>query len=102
MEEKKKKTIAAIGDEDFTLGFKLAGVQKVFDGEDYGDKMRELLDRDDIGIVAAERADIEQLPEKLRKDVEQSVDPVVVALSEESGISGLEQKIRNVIGIDIS
>lgn len=102
MEEDKKKKIAVVGDEEFTLGFELAGVQRTYGTEDYSATLKELMTQDDLGIVVVEEDDIDQLSEKVRRKVEGSVDPVFVSLSEESGISGLEQKIKNVIGIDIS
>lgn len=105
MKEDKKKSIAVIGDEELTLGFQLAGVQKAYEPEsleDYREKIVELLETEDIGIVVAEQSDVQQLPDRIRVRVEESVDPVVVALSEDTGISGLEEKIQNVIGINIS
>lgn len=97
-----EKSIAVIGDEEFTVGFRLAGVKKIFNPGDYGEKIEELINRDDIGILVAEKTDLEQLPERKRKNVEESVDPVVVALSEQGTSDQINQKIRKVIGADIT
>ena len=97
-----KKTIGVIGDEEFTLGFKLAGVQKTFSNENYEETIEQAIKRDDIGILVAEQSDLEKLPGRVRKNVEESVDPVVVTLSETAESSGLQEKIRRVIGVDIS
>lgn len=102
MEEKKKKEIAAIGSEDFTLGFELAGVKKIFNPEDYQSKIQELTDRDDLGIVIVEDSDLEELPARIRREIEESVDPVVVALSEEAESERLQEKIKRAIGADIT
>lgn len=101
-EDLEKKSIAAIGSEEFTLGFKLAGVQKLFDKENYQEDIQELIDRDDLGIIVAEQSDLEELTGRVRNMVEESVDPVVVALSEEGEATGLNEKIKRVIGVDLS
>lgn len=101
-EDIEKKSIAVIGDDDFTLGFRLAGVQKIFGKENYREDLQELIQRDDIGIVVAEQTDLEQLPDRIRDRVEESVDPVVVPLSEEGEATGLNDKIKRVIGVELS
>lgn len=102
MDEQRKKEIAAIGSEEFTLGFELAGVKKVFNPDDYAEKIQELTDRDDMGIVIVEDSDLEKIPARIRRDVEESVDPVVVALSEEAESERLQEKIKRAIGADIT
>lgn len=97
-----RKSIAAIGSEEFTLGFRLAGVQKVYGKENYQEDIQQLLERDDLGIIVAEQNDLEELPGRIRNRVEESVDPVVVALSEEGEATGLNDKIKRVIGVDLS
>jgi V/A-type H+-transporting ATPase subunit F len=102
MDEERKKEIAAVGSEDFTLGFELAGVQKVFNPENYREKIQELTDREDLGIVIVEDSDLDELPARIRRNVEESVDPVVVALSEEAESERLQDKIKRAIGADIT
>ncbi len=102
MEEEKKKTIGVIGGDEFTLGFELAGVQKTYNPENYEEKIQELLNHEDIGILVAEQKDLEDLPGRVRREVGESVDPVVVTLSETAESSGLQDKIQRVIGVDIS
>lgn len=102
MKEKTKKQIAVIGSEEFTLGFELAGVKEIYGKEDYQDDMEELLQRDDIGIVIAEKSDVAELPERVQKTVDASVEPVVVKLSEEPATEELGEKIKRAIGIDIT
>jgi V/A-type H+-transporting ATPase subunit F len=97
-----KKSIAVIGEDEFTLGFRLAGVQKVFDKENYQEQVQELVERDDLGIIVAEQEDLEELPTRVQNKVEESVDPVVVPLSEEGEATGLNDKIKRVIGVDLS
>ncbi len=103
MEEKEqKKNIAVIGNTEFTLGFKLAGIQKVFDKKNYQNKIKQLTQREDIGILIVQKEDLEKLPSNTKQKIEASVDPVVVTLSEEAEATGLQDKIQKVIGIDLS
>ncbi len=102
VEEEKKKKIAVIGEEEFTLGFRLVGVRETYGKEDYTDRIQELVEREDLGIVIAEQGDLEELPERVRQKVRNSVDPVVVPLSQEAEDTNLKEKIRQVIGADIA
>ncbi len=102
VETEQKKSIAAIGNDEFTLGFQLAGVNKIYNPDNYGERIQELIDRDDLGIVIARKEELDELPEKVRREVDQSVDPVVVALSEKAESERLNDKIRRVIGADIT
>ncbi|MFB6208628.1 MAG: V-type ATP synthase subunit F [Candidatus Nanohaloarchaea archaeon] len=102
MDKDDRKSIAVIGEEEFTLGFQLAGIQKVFGTENYEQKIEELIERDDVGILVAEESDVKKLPDRLRRRVNESVDPVVVTLSETAEDAQLQHKIQKVIGVDIS
>jgi V/A-type H+-transporting ATPase subunit F len=102
MKEQKKKKIAVIGDEEFTLGFELAGVNQIYGAENYRENVEELLEKDEVGIVIAHSRDIEELPARVKKRVEESVEPVVVELSEQPGTEKLGEKIKRAIGIDIT
>lgn len=100
--KEEKKEIAVIGGNDFTVGFRLAGVSKVYGKENYEDKIQELVGRDDIGILVVEQRDLEELPARIRKPVKESVDPVVVPISESGTQEQINEKIRKVIGADIT
>ncbi|MFB6190751.1 MAG: V-type ATP synthase subunit F [Candidatus Nanohaloarchaea archaeon] len=102
VDKQMKKKIAVIGDSDFTTGFRLAGVQKIYGKEDYANRIQELLEREDIGILVVEQEDLEELPARIRTPVEESVDPVVVPLSESGTQEQINEKIRKVIGADIT
>ena len=102
IDEDEKKSIAVIGEREFTLGFELAGVQKSFGTENYKEKIQELIEREDLGIIVAKKDDVEELPGRIQNQVNESVDPVVVTLSEDAESSQLQDKIQRVIGIDLS
>ncbi|MFB6204715.1 MAG: V-type ATP synthase subunit F [Candidatus Nanohaloarchaea archaeon] len=102
MEEEKKKQIAVIGKPEFTLGFELAGVTQTYDRENYTEKIRDLLDAEDLGILIVEESDLEELPKRVMQSAEKSVEPVVVPLSEEAESERLNEKIKKAIGADIT
>lgn len=102
IDEDEKKSIAVIGEREFTLGFELAGVQKSFGKENYKEKIQELIEREDLGIIVAKKEDVDDLPGRIQNQVNESVDPVVVTLSESAESSDLQDKIQRVIGIDLS
>ncbi|NMJ77321.1 V-type ATP synthase subunit F [Nanohaloarchaea archaeon] len=100
--EHDEKSIAVIGGSDLRLGFKLAGVQKTFEKENYEQKIQDLIDREDIGILITEKKDLNLLSKRIRKNVESSVNPVVVSLSEDAESERLQEKIKKAIGADIT
>ncbi|MFB6203022.1 MAG: V-type ATP synthase subunit F [Candidatus Nanohaloarchaea archaeon] len=97
-----KKDIAVIGESQFTLGFRLAGVNEVHDLENFQETVEDLIERDDLGIVIARQEDLDRLPERTRRDAESSVDPVLVPLSEQAESERLQEKIKKAIGADIT
>lgn len=96
------KRLAAIGPEDFVLGFQLAGVDRIRSTtpETYEDEMADLFEDEEVGIVIARQQDVDELPKKSRETVTGSVDPVVIQLGGGAG-EGLREKIRSAIGIDL-
>lgn len=102
IDEEDKRKIAVIGDSDFRLGFKLAGVQEIFDRENYEEKIQEILDREDIGILVVKEEDLGNLSKRVRNEIDSSVNPVVVSLSEKAESERLQEKIKKAIGADIT
>ena len=100
--EEGKKTIAVIGDSDFTTGFRLAGIKRTYGTENYSEKLNELLESNDLGIIVVEEKDLSKLSPRMTENVQSSVDPVVVTLSEEAESEMLQQKIKKAIGADIT
>lgn len=96
------KELAAIGPEDFVLGFQLAGVRRVVPTtpETYPDAIQDLLATEDIGIIITRSDDVDRLKPQLEEQVASSVEPVVIQLGGGAG-EGLREKIRSAIGIDL-
>ncbi|PSP79099.1 V-type ATP synthase subunit F [Halobacteriales archaeon QS_1_68_20] len=100
------KEIAVVGSQEFTTGFRLAGVRK-FANVPEADKPTELddaveglLNDGDVGIVVMHDDDLEHLSREVRRSFEESIDPATVTLGGGAG-SGLRQKIKRAIGIDL-
>lgn len=93
--------IAAVGSEEFVIGFRLAGIKRVIAVAD--DKLAEtiakVMDDRDVGILAVHTKDMERIPPQLRSRMMASVDPVVIPVGEEEG--DMRDKVRRAIGIDL-
>jgi vacuolar-type H+-ATPase subunit F/Vma7 len=101
------KTVV-IGDESLTLGFRLAGVSEWYAIKDDAApaKLRELMQRSDVGIIIASSSIRKLLDFRLQNAVESSSKPIVVFVpgkgthDTESQMS-LQELIRRSIGINL-
>ncbi|MFP4591590.1 MAG: V-type ATP synthase subunit F [Halobacteriales archaeon] len=99
--------IAVVGSPEFTTGFRLAGVRCFANVEDedkpeeLDDAVTGLLDDEAIGIIVMHQDDLEHLSRDVRRHVETSVEPAIVALGGEAGTGGLREQIKRAIGIDL-
>ncbi len=98
--------IAVVGSPEFTTGFRLAGV-RIFENVADDDKptalddaVTRVLENEDVGIVVMHVDDLDYLSRDVRREVEESVEPVVVTLGGEAG-GGLREQIKRAIGIDL-
>lgn len=93
--------IAVIGSDEFTLGFRLAGIREVFIAtpETYQEKILEALSRSTIGILAVDAKDLDYLSPQVRHRVMESIQPVVVPVGGDQ--SDLREKVKRVIGVDL-
>jgi V/A-type H+-transporting ATPase subunit F len=99
--------IAVVGSPEFTTGFRLAGV-RTFESvpedekpERLDDAVERTLDDEVVGIVVLHADDLEHLSRGVRQRFEESIDPATVTLGGDAGSSGLREKIRRAIGIDL-
>jgi V/A-type H+-transporting ATPase subunit F len=93
--------IAVLGDDEFVLGFRLAGLKRIHTAgpDDYESKMLELLEDASIGVLAIESSDLEYLSSSTRAKVMESIAPVVVPVGAEEG--DLREKVKRAIGVDL-
>lgn len=90
--------MVVVGDESFTLGFELVGIEskplKEFENL--------LQNSQDIGIVVIEKQNYEELSPKIKQKVDTSIKPVVVILSKEDIKGGhLRDAIIKALGVDL-
>ena len=93
--------IAVIGSDEFTLGFRLAGVKRVFiaDQTNYQEKMQEAISDANVGVLAVNADDLQYLPANFKTKVLDLIQPVVVPVGGDQ--SDLREKVKKVTGVDL-
>jgi len=96
--------IAVIGNNEFILGFRLAGITKTYaadSAEKVLDAVNAVLADNAIGILVMNSTDMARLPARLRQTLENSVQPTVITLGEESGGLSMRERIKRSVGVDL-
>jgi len=93
--------IAVVGNEEFALGFRLAGLKRVFvaDDSNYQSVIAKAMSDENIGILAVDAKDLDYLPQNVRSKVLESIQPVVVLVGGDE--SDLRERVKRVIGVDL-
>ena len=93
--------IAVLGGPDFIVGFRLAGIRRVYEtnSEDFEKKAQEILDSHDVGIMVVNMKDVDRLSAAVRKRMIDSTTPVVIPVGTEPG--DMRDKVRRAIGVDL-
>jgi V/A-type H+-transporting ATPase subunit F len=96
------RQIAALGSEEFVLGFRLAGVQRTeaVTPEEFPQRLERALQDRDLGIVIVNSHDLARAPPSVRRRAVDSIDPVVITIGD-SGSDDLREKVKRAIGIDL-
>ena len=94
--------IAVIGNEEFVLGFRLAGLRRVFVAhpEDYQERIIEAMQDPEVGILAVDGEDLKNLTPQMRAKATDSISPVIVTVGG-AGMGDLREKIKRAIGVDL-
>jgi len=92
--------ITVLGNRDFVLGFKLAGIHNSFIEENVESKVTTLLAEKEVDILVVHDEDYKKLSSGLKKKIFESVKPIVIAVGslEEDD---LRARIKKVIGVDL-
>ncbi|MEM4756286.1 MAG: V-type ATP synthase subunit F [Candidatus Woesearchaeota archaeon] len=96
--------LAVIGKEEFTLGFMLAGVRKIYidRGSKETQKIIEELKADpSIGIIVIQQETFDELADYIQEELIRLVKPVVVTLSKKGEAQKLREMIIKSIGVDL-
>lgn len=95
--------IAVVGSSDFTLGFQLAGINRLYNSnsvEESAEHLKELLNEKNIGIIVVNSELLTKLPERLRLRLSNSITPTVLGIGTEED-NTLRESIRKAIGVDL-
>jgi V/A-type H+/Na+-transporting ATPase subunit F len=96
--------IAVIGNSEFILGFRLAGIKKTYAAEN-DEKLNEYINNvlhdGNIGILVLNSSDMDRVPRRLRTTLENSVKPTVIAIGGEEGGLSMRDRIKRSVGVDL-
>lgn len=96
--------IAVIGNSEFILGFRLAGIRKTYaveNDEKLSEYITTVLQDSEVGILVLNSGDMEKIPRRLRTTLENSVKPTVIALGGEEGGLSMRERIKRSVGVDL-
>lgn len=90
--------IVALGNEDFTLGFELVGLES----RPIEDLEQLISKSEDTGIVIIQEEEFQNLSIKLKTQIERLLKPIVVIISEDD-IKGnsIRDQIIKALGVDL-
>ncbi len=94
--------LAAVGRDEFVQGFKLAGVRKTFSvGRDAVEaQVAKVLEDPNVGILILSADDMTSLSNTMRRRLETTPRPVVIAVGKREE-EDLRAKIKRAIGVDL-
>jgi V/A-type H+-transporting ATPase subunit F len=96
--------IAVIGNSEFILGFRLAGVRKTYAAENdetLVQHINTILGDGDVGILVMNSRDMARIPRRLQATLENSVKPTVIAIGGEEGGLTMRERIKRSVGVDL-
>ena len=95
--------IAVVGNSDFVLGFRLAGIRKTFDAtsSDIESRIQDILNDKTVGILVIHNDDIKKLSLQMQKTLDDSVEPTVISIGGKGESTNLRDKIKQAVGVDL-
>ena len=94
--------IAVLGNDEFIVGFRLAGIRETMEASSQPlNDIENLRKMQGIGIVVIDEKIMENLDKHERIDVEDSVDPVFIPISTKVEQDSLKRLIKKSIGVDL-
>src|SRR3990172_2215679 len=95
--------IAVVGGSDFVLGFRLAGIRKIYDATsvDIESKIHTLLNDKTVGILVIHDDDLKKLSAQMQKTLDDSVEPTIIAIGGKGESTNLRDKIKQAVGVDL-
>lgn len=94
--------IVVIGENEFTVGFQLAGINRVIElDKDIEEKVASILNDEDVGIIITSPKTVDALSERIKNKLFKVVKPVTVVVSHEEKEENLRKMIIKSIGVDL-
>jgi len=92
--------IAVVGNRNFVLGFKLAGIRDTFIEDKIDERVNSLLMEKKVSVIVLQDTEYEKLSQDLKRKFSESIEPVVVPVGK-LGEEDVREKIKRAIGIDL-
>jgi V/A-type H+-transporting ATPase subunit F len=92
--------ITVIGNRDFILGFRLAGIRNTCIEENIEQRVAAMLTDKETDILVVHDEDYKKLSNTLKKKARESVKPIVISVGKLEE-DDLRERIKRVIGIDL-
>jgi len=95
--------IGVVGSQQFTLGFRLAGIRKIWDAASEDDLERAVAAarRDEgISILVMQTGDLSRVSPRTRSELVSATRPTLVAVGLEED-NTLREKIKQAVGVDL-
>jgi V/A-type H+/Na+-transporting ATPase subunit F len=94
--------LAVVGSDAFTLGFRLAGIRKIWTatGTELGSAVEQAMKDQDVSILVMETNSLQDLEPRLRNTIVSSVKPTLVAVGMDED-NTLRDKIKQAVGVDL-
>ena len=96
-----KMRVLAVGEFPLITGFALAGIP-VLEAEsrvEAAARLTELVNRDDVGVVFAEHAVIDSLPEPVRRKLSRQSTPVLLSLPDPDWSAAVETQSNEILDL---
>ena len=95
--------IAVVGNSDFVIGFRLAGIRKIFDAtsSDIESKIQNVLNDKNVAILVVHDDDLRMLSPHMQQTLDDSVEPTVIAIGGKGESTNLRDKIKQAVGVDL-
>jgi V/A-type H+-transporting ATPase subunit F len=95
--------IAVVGNSDFAIGFRLAGIRKTVDATslDIESKIQSVLGDKNVAILIVHDDDLRMLSPHIRQILDDSVEPTVIAIGGKGESTNLRDKIKQAVGVDL-
>ena len=95
--------IAVIGNSDFVLGFRLAGIRKTYETSqvELEARIEAVLNDKTVGILVMHNDDLKKLSVHMQQTLDDSVEPTVIAIGGKGESTNLRDKIKQAVGVDL-